>query len=169
MNLSKNLYTYFLILSFFMSCSTNKKMIHKESKIIGTYNDYFGDRIELNADSTFKFNYAFDLISSWSIGKWNVKSDTIYFETNLVMDTLTIRDLNNKIIRDSLVLSDDTKIDRIELIDNISSILSSGGQNRKKVPEKLFWKNNKLYRFDSIGRLDLRRVDGFWTNKKYNT
>ncbi|WCO03505.1 hypothetical protein [Psychroserpens ponticola] len=140
-----------------------------QDKYVGIYNDRFSESIELKSDSTFVHNYRFDLSSSWTTGKWEVSNDTIYFKSELVSDSLQVRDLNGNKIKDSLVLSADLKINRIELNEFIMSSLSSGGQNRVKPPNKLYWKRNKLYRINENGTLDLRKVKAFWTDKKYKT
>ena len=49
------------------------------------------------------------------------------------------------------------------------SSLSSGGQNRVKPPNKLYWKRKKLYRINENETLDLRKLKAFWTDKKYKT
>ncbi|WP_405211282.1 hypothetical protein [Dokdonia sp. Asnod2-E02] len=140
-----------------------------QKKYVGIYKDRFSESIELKSDSTFMHKWQFDLASSWTTGKWNVKNDTIYLKTELVMDTLQIRDSKNNVIGDSLVISSDRKIDRIEKNEFIVSFLSSGGQNRYEPPTKICWKRNKLYRINENGTLDRRRVKAFWTNKKYKT
>ncbi|WP_134204432.1 hypothetical protein [Algoriphagus zhangzhouensis] len=140
-----------------------------QNKYVGIYNDRFSESIELKSDSTFVHNYRFDLSSSWTTGKWKVSNDTIYLKTELVSDSLQVRDSNGNKIKDSLVLSADLKINRIELNEFIMSSLSSGGQNRVKPPSKLYWKRNKLYRINENGTLDLRKLIAFWTDKKYKT
>ncbi len=85
------------------------------------------------------------------------------------MDTLQIRNSENKVIRDSLVLSMDKNIDRIESNELILSLLSSGGQNKVKPPEKLYFKDEKLYLINKNGSLDTRKLKDFWTDKKYKT
>ena len=80
-----------LILILFISCSTRKELNYNQSKILGTYANNFGDAIEIRSDSTFMYKYEFDLISSWSIGKWKTDNDTIFFEIKSIMDTLRIR------------------------------------------------------------------------------
>jgi hypothetical protein len=150
--------------------NSNKSIIKSEqNEIVGIYRDRFTDRIELKADSTFIHKYSFDLSSSWTIGKWRFRNDTIYLNPKLIMDTLQIRNSANKIIKDSLVLSSDQKSNRIEFNEHILSQITSGGQNRTKPPKKLFWKKEKLYRVKSNGNLDLRRLKQFWTRKKYKT
>ena len=140
-----------------------------QDKYVGIYNDRFSESIELKSDSTFVHNYRFDLSSSWTTGKWKVSNDTVYFKSELVSDSLQVRDSNGNKIKDSLVLSADLKINRIELNEFIMSSLSSGGQNRVKPPNKLYCKRNKLYRINENGTLDLRKVKAFWTDKKYKT
>ena len=114
------------------------KLTFGQNKYAGIYNNRFSESIELNSDSTFIHKWGFDLASSWTIGKWNVKNDTIYLKVELVKDTLQIRDSENNVVRDSLVISSDQKIDRIEQNEFIISSLSSGGQNRYKPPTKIY-------------------------------
>ena len=140
-----------------------------QSKYVGIYKDQFSESIELKSDSTFVHNYRFDLASSWTTGKWKIKKDTIYLTTEFIMDTLNICNSENKIVRDSLVISSDKESNRIEKIEHLSYLLSSGGQNRLKPPNKIYWKRNKLYRIKENGSLDLRKVKAFWTDKKYKT
>tara|TARA_R110002033_G_scaffold170670_3_gene213770 strand:+ start:8068 stop:8523 length:456 start_codon:yes stop_codon:yes gene_type:complete len=140
-----------------------------QNNIVGNYYSRINGKIEFKADSTFIHKYSFDLSSSWTKGKWNVENDTIYLTTELVMDTLQIRNSENKILRDSLVVSIDQKIDRVEQNEYIISTLSSGGQNRVKPPKKVFRKRKKLYLINENGTLDLRKLKGFWTDKKYHT
>jgi hypothetical protein len=140
-----------------------------QDRYLGIYKDRFSESIELNSDSTFVHNYTFDLSSSWTTGKWKVSNDTIYLKSELVFDSLQIRDSNGNKIKDSLVLSADHKINRIEVNEFIMSSLSSGGQNRVKPPNKIYWKRKKLYRFNNDDTLDFRKVKAFWTDKKYGT
>ena len=85
------------------------------------------------------------------------------------MDTLQIRNSENKVVRDSLVLSSNQKSERIEQNEFIGSLISGGGQNRNKPPKRIYWKRNKLYRINENGTLDLRKVKAFSTDKKYRT
>ena len=140
-----------------------------QNKYVGIYNNQFLESIELKSDSSFTHKWRFDLVSSWTNGKWKIINDTIYFKTELVMDTIQIRNSENKVVRDSLVLSIDQKPNRIELDEFQISLISSGSQNHYKPPQKLYWKKNRLYRIKLNGTLDLRRIKGFWTNKKYKT
>lgn len=137
--------------------------------IEGMYSDRFGEKIELKSDSTFVHTYRFDLASSWTIGKWRTSNDTIYLVTQIVKDTLQIRDAEGRKVKDSLVISSDKKSSRIENGEYIIDLISSGGQNRVKPPEKLFRKRGRLYRFREGGSLDVRRLKAFWINKRYRT
>jgi hypothetical protein len=85
------------------------------------------------------------------------------------MDSLQIRDLNGVKIKDSLVLSNDHKSNRIGSIEFIILSISSGGQNIVKPPNKLFLKRNKLYRINQNGTLDLRKLKAFWSDNKFKT
>ena len=137
-----------------------------QDKYVGIYNDQFSENIELKTDSTFIHNYRFDLASSWTTGKWKVKKDTIFLITELVMDTLQVRNIENKVIRDSLVISADQKSNRIEKVEYLSYLLSSGGQNRIKLPEKMLWKRKKIYRITKEGKVEkIRMLNG----DKYKT
>ena len=140
-----------------------------QKSIVGNYYSRINGTIELKPDSTFLHKYRFDLSSSWTKGKWKTDNDTIYLTTELVMDTLQIRNSKNKVIRDSLVLSTDQKTNRIEQNEYIISTLSGGGQNRVEPPNKLFLKRKKLYFINENGTLDLRKLKGMWTDRKYHT
>lgn len=56
------------------------------------YHDYDGHKIEFREDSTFKYEYGFDLPHTWAIGKWHIKDDTIYlnFDETKVYDLLLL-------------------------------------------------------------------------------
>jgi len=67
-----------------------------------------------------------------------------------------------------LVHSTDRESNRIEKIEHLSYLLSSGGQNWVKPPNKLLWKKQKLYRITDDGKVEkTRKVIGY--NKKYKT
>ncbi len=144
-------------------------MCFGQDKIVGIYNDRFSESIELKADSTFIHNYRFDLSSSWTVGKWKFSNDTLYLKTELVLDTLNTITVENKITKDSLVLSSDLKSNRIDIQEYAINLISGGGQNRVKPPNKLYYKRKRLYRINENGTLDLRKLIAFWSNKKYKT
>ena len=140
-----------------------------QNDLCGIYNNRFGEKIELKSDSTFIHNYQFDLSSSWTSGKWKISNGTLYLKTKLVLDTLSTIKVENKIIKDSLVLSSDRKSNRIEIEEYAINSLSGAGQNRFKPPNKLFWKRKRLYLINENGTLDLRKIKAFWSDKKYKT
>jgi len=158
----KQLITFILSILF-------STLLFGQSEIIGKYQNHFGELIELKSDSTFHHKSSFDLSSSWTIGKWNFSNDTLYLKTELVMDTLSKITIENRIIKDSLVLSSDPKSNRIEINEYAINSISGGGQNRIKVPEKLFFKKEEIYLINENGELDKRKIEQFGTRKKYKT
>ena len=159
-----------------------------QNKLTGRYRDYFGNRIQLNSDSTFKYTWHFDMQSSWTKGIWRLKGDTIYFQMIPIYDTIS-KINSNQITTDSLVLSQDETPERIFLQtmtttsvninstektipkiyhDNLGALLSSGGQNKRYYLEKLIVKNGRLYQIIN-GKPHRKKVKGFWTNKKWPT
>jgi len=137
----------FSILSGVVACS------HK--KVVSVYFDYFSEKIELRADSTFSHTYRFDLASSWTDGTWSIQNDTIYLSTKLVLDTVRIPDTRSKILKDTLVLSQDKNVDRIGFNEYLLELISSGGQYRVKPTKKLFFSQEKLYRIKEDETLDM--------------
>lgn len=161
--------TLIVILLFIvtLSCSSYEVIESKNKLISGTYYNRFSEKIELKTDTTFIYTFSFDTASSWTLGKWHIENDTVYLETTLVMDTLQIRDSNNSILRDSLVLSIDQSVDRIESNDLLLSLLASGGQNKVKPPVKLYVQEEKLYHILEDGSIDTRKLKPLWSQKKY--
>lgn len=158
-----------------------------QKKITGNYRDYFGSRIFLYSDSTFKYTWHFDMQSSWTKGIWGIKEDTVYFKMLPVYDTILIKD-SHGISKDSLILSQDENPERIfaesahstsvnlqstELIpkiyvDNPSLLLSSGGQNKNLYIDKLIFKRGKLYCIVN-GKPYKKKEKGVWSKKKWPT
>jgi len=132
----------------------------------GTYADAFGSEIMLRADGTFKYIWHFDMSGSWTSGNWEIHGDTLKLNKISVYDTLTIEDQDKRFIKDSLVLSSDLTPNRCAEIDFIASTLSSGGQSRK-LPDTLYYiRKDKLIAIKN-GKLQTKKVKGFWTGKKY--
>ena len=130
----------------------------------GKYQDYFGHELTLNEDSTFKFDWRFDLIHDWSAGQWTVSGRTLKLEFNIIYDTLSRPD---KV--DSLVLSADEKSNRITGIEFAETGLQSGGQNRDRFQDLFTLRVNRLYLADKNGRPIKSRHRGIWTKKKWPT
>jgi hypothetical protein len=137
-----------------------------QDKIIGRYRDYFGSRIQLNTDNTFRYTWNFDMAASWTTGTWTLRNDTVFFEMIPIYDTLSRAD-SSGLIADTLFLSDDEIPQRITSMQSISTLLSSGGQNRNDCPDKLFFKRKRLYKIQN-GSLVVKKQKGFWTSKKWD-
>ena len=137
-----------------------------QHKVIGRYRDYFGNRIQLNADSTFKYTWNFDMAASWSKGIWVLKNDTVFFNMIPTYDTLSMVNSNN-ITLDTLILSDDEISERITPDQSASIALSSGGQNRTTYPDKLVFNKGLLYKIQN-GASVIKKQKGFWSSKKWS-
>jgi hypothetical protein len=144
-----------IVLTFIYSGASGQVLTAK-------YRDYHGHRLQLNSDSTFRFDWRFDLIHSWATGKWSTSGRTINFQFKNVVDTLSRA---NK--PDSLVLSLDEKSNRINDQEFLSTLLVSGGQQSEQFPNKLFKKGKRLFIIDKEGRLDRKRHRGIWPQKRW--
>ena len=136
-----------------------------QDKIVGRYRDYFGSHIQLNADNTFKYTWHFDMSGGWTKGTWAFKNDTVYFHMLPTYDTLSYIRATGLTV-DSLILSTDEIPERFKLEQYTQMGLSSGGQNRIPYPEKLFYKNGKLYGIKDK-KLIKKKQKEFWTGKKF--
>ena len=142
------------------------KVVGQES-VVGEYYNYFGSNLKINADSTFKYTWRFDLASSWTKGKWKVKNDTIFLEVIPVYDTLKYYSGGGKVLRDSLLLSLDEKSESITSEQFAMYSLTGGGQDKESIPKKLYYRNGRLFGIKENGDLRRKRVKGFMTNRKY--
>ncbi|AVR47097.1 hypothetical protein C7S20_18605 [Christiangramia fulva] len=142
-------------------------MTFGQKKISGKYSNKFGEEIELKMDSTFVYNWKFDLASSWSKGKWSLKNDTIFLKVIPIMDTTKIVEKNK--YSDSLILSSDQKASVIEKDELITNALSSSGQNRQNPPTKLIIKNERLFRLTENNKIDSKKHKHPSSSKKYQT
>jgi hypothetical protein len=159
----------YLILPAILLFSSTLIAQHKENGLVGPYHDYFGSDIEINADSTFKYTWAFDLASSWSKGTWTVTNDTVYFKTIPIYDTLRYKDSAGRLV-DSLILSIQKKPKLLtDPVDAAMDLLSGGGQNRSPCPGRLFYADGKLFGINKDGQIITQQVRGFGINKKYDT
>jgi len=152
--------------------------IFAQGKLEGRYRDYFGSRIELNSNNTFRYRHNFDMMSSWTKGIWTLKGDTVYFRMIPTYDTLGI--LNETgILFDSLIFSIDETPERVmqtppppgspQLSGGQITFapLYTGGQNRLSYPDKLLFRKGRLYKIED-GKLITRKQRGFWTDKKWD-
>ena len=137
-----------------------------KDKIVGNYIDYFGHRIQLNADNTFKYSWHIDMSSSWTKGTWTLVGDTVYFDMVPTYDTLSRTDANGN-ISDKLILSTDETPERFSQTQFDSLLLSSESQGIKYYPRKLFFRKERLYEIQN-GKLVTKKQKGFWTSKKFD-
>ncbi|GEO12151.1 hypothetical protein [Segetibacter aerophilus] len=122
-----------------------------QSKVVGHYWNHFFSEIQLNADSTFEYNWHLDLHGSWTKGTWRSRGDTIYFHVVPIYDTLSIIK-NNGMSADSIILSKYSNPRRITPQQLTEVTLQSIEQNRIVLSEKMVFKENKLYEIKD-GRL----------------
>jgi hypothetical protein len=152
-----------LLTTFLLSLSFS---LFAQKNIIGRYRDYFGSRIELNSDSTFKSTWRFDLTYSWTKGTWSLRNDTVYFHMIPTYDTI-IYNNNDGTSTNKLILSVDETPERMTAEQHAAMGLSSGGQFTNSQLGKLFFKKGRLYKIHN-GRLIVKRQKGFWgTDKKW--
>lgn len=152
-----------LTIAFFLTLSFDS---FTQDKIVGRYRDYFGSRIQLNADNTFEYTWNFDMSASWTKGTWTLMGDTVYFYMVPTYDTLTLVPGNN-MTGDSLILSTDEISERFTQEQYAAKLLSSGGQNRMDYPKKLLFKKGRLYKIQN-GRLITKKQRGLWSTKKWD-
>jgi hypothetical protein len=152
-----------LTIIFLLSLSLS---LTAQDRIIGRYRDYFGSRILLNSDNSFKYTWNFDMSASWTKGTWTLTGDTVYFHMVPTFDTLSQTN-SNGIPSDTLILSTDEIPERFTQTQFSAMLLSSGGQNRMTYPDKLLFKKGRLYKIQN-GKLVVKKQKGFWTGKKWD-
>jgi hypothetical protein len=135
-----------------------------QGKIAGRYRNYFGSRIQLNSDSTFKYTWHFDLSGSWTKGTWSLNNDTVNFHMLPTYDTVSYKN-NDGTSTDKIILSVDETSERMTSEQYAGMGLSSGGQNIQPYPDKLFFKRQELFEIRN-GKL-AKKIKGFWTKKKW--
>lgn len=135
-----------------------------QKTFVGQYHDAFGSKIELNSDSTFKFTFNFCLTSSWTKGILTINNNTLYLKMVPIYDTLKYTGQHGKLL-DSLVLSVDENPGQVTLEE--TAVVSSGGQNIMPYPDKLFYKNHRLYKIADSGKLIKKKVKGFGYTRKH--
>lgn len=128
----------------------------------GKYQDYFGHTLTLNKDSTFRFDWRFDLIHDWAIGRWRISGKIIDLEFIDVNDTLS---RPNK--PDSLVLSVDERSSKIHETELGQASLISGGQHKDRFNDKFYKRGNRLFLAKNNGRPIKSKLRGIWPQKKW--
>jgi hypothetical protein len=136
--------------------------LYAQDKIIGSYRDNSGYKIDIHSNGTFKYNWSFDMMATWAQGTWRINNDTIYFKVIPIYDTVKFS-YNKNNLTDSLILSHDDKSEQTTFRD--PNILQAGYQDIMIVPEKLFYKKEKLYKIQN-GKLVKKKFRGFGTSKK---
>lgn len=134
-----------------------------QSKYAGEYYNKFSSNLKLNPDSTFEHTWRFDLSSSWTAGTWKVSNDTIYLNIMPVYDTVLVK--NGDSMVDSLVLSLDGKSELIPIEESVIGVITSGGQNRYPIPDKLYYSRKRLIEVDEDGRLKKKKEKNIWGKK----
>ena len=149
-------------------------LLRGQNNVSGAYRNYFGSKLILNSDSTYKYTYAFDLFSSWSTGKWILTKDTILLTNIVVFDTITthcVYENGEKKFYDKkpeLIISLDEKPEAISDLDARLSTICGGAQNKYPQPMKLFYENNKLYEIRTNGKLKRKKMKGFMSREKFD-
>ena len=152
-----------LMITILLSISLS---LFAQKNLVGHYRDYFGSSIQLNLDNTFKYTWNFDLSASWTKGTWTLVGDTVYFKMVPTHDTLSQTNANRSTY-DTLILSVDETPERFTQTQFISTLLSSGGQNRMNYPDKLLFRKGRLYNIQN-GKLVKKKQRSYWTNKKWD-
>jgi hypothetical protein len=132
--------------------------------LTGKYNAYYGHSLQLKDDSTFRYEWHFDLASSWAIGQWTVSNKTVQLNFKDIYDTLTRKDKS-----DSLVLSADERSNKIENVEFLSYQISGGRQAQNPITNRLAIRGKRLYLMDKDGRVLKTKTSGIWTKKKRPT
>ncbi|WP_268122327.1 hypothetical protein [Roseivirga pacifica] len=133
-------------------------------RIDGKYKDNFGHTLEIKSDSTFKFEWKFDLTYTWVKGEWTKEKDLLYLNNIAVYDTL-VRPGQP----DSLVLSIDPISSKINNEEFIESLLTSGGQKNNGLPKILKQEDERLYLVDENNRVLKQKRRGILSDRKKRT
>lgn len=131
------------------------------------YSNHFGSKIEFYPDSSFRYQWRYNLSSSWSKGKWKVYKDTVFLAVVPVYDTLRSRNTSGVVI-DSLIVSPDEKSEQITQQEAASFSILLGGQNWTSCPDRLYYKDQKLFNIWK-GQIVKRRERGTLRKNKYYT
>jgi hypothetical protein len=132
------------------------------------YSDGHGSKIEFRSDSTFLHTYRFDMISSWSSGKWSVKNDTVFLTMIPVYDTVKVFNKNGAFTHYDKAKAD-SPIPKMQVRhDGVATASTGKWQNYLPTPPKLYLKNGRLYNVDEKGNPIQKKVFNEATgNKQY--
>lgn len=138
---------------YFLIIILSVQYFNAQEKIFGEYKNEFGEKVILNSDHTFEYFWNFDLASSWNIGTWKIEGGKyIYLKLNEIKDTLKSE---NKV---EIVLSSDKISNEINNNEYALNVISGGGQSRNLPPKKLFFKDDKLFTFSKIGKIQNKKI-----------
>jgi len=132
-----------LIYIIFFIISTS--VFYGQEKIIEVYKNAFGETIRLENDSIFFHSFEIGGISNTMVGKWKILNDTLYLKT--VLDLNKLRESHSSNInkkKKEALIPDSKQIS--EQPENISK--------KNGTPEKLFFKDGKLYLIMENGKID---------------
>ena len=135
------------MIAFLLTLSNN---LLAQSKIAGHYRNHFFSDIQLKSDGTFEYNWYHHFYGSWTKGTWWSRGDTVYFHVVPMYDTLSI--IENGKSADSLILSKYSNPRRVTPQQLTEVTIQSIEQNRIVLPDKMVFKENKLYEIKD-GRL----------------
>lgn len=130
----------------------------------GRYTGGFAGDIRLYSDSTFLYQWRFDLMYSWSRGTWTATKDTVWLNILPVYDTLTLNVHNGGPVKDSLLLSNDTLAERITGLVLYAGNTSAQGSHLP--PPRLICLKDRLYLPDAKGKPD-KKAHYKFGNRKY--
>jgi hypothetical protein len=148
-----NMKRIFLILTLlFSTCYIS----FSQKSLPGKY-CYWAYCLTLNNDSTFNYEYHFDLMTDLAKGKFHFINDTIFFK----YDTITVYDTTGYSILGN------NKIYDVKLIKTVSltPIKSAGFESGPK-PTKLYFKKDRLYYLDSTNKLIRKKEYDPFTRKR---
>ena len=123
--------------------------MNQQINIVGKYKDHFGSQIVLNSDSTFHWSYLMDGVYFWAKGNWELNYDTLYLNPIPIYDTLRISGFKDTLVKAF------NEIPRLRIEDYFDSLIWANDFlcPQQDVERKLYYKDNKLIKFDKEGNL----------------
>jgi hypothetical protein len=147
------LLTILLLTTIFISASGQR--------LTGKYNAYYGHSLELKDDSTFAYEWRFDMTRKWAVGKWRYSNRIVQLNFTTIYDTL-IRDGQP----DSIVLSSDPISSKVSQNQFAIVLIGAGGQDNSRIADRLALRRKRLYQMDKSGKLLTDKKPGIWSKKK---
>jgi hypothetical protein len=142
----------------------------------GLYADYFGRKIELRNNHTFFMHWDNHKNSSkyknWTFGRWSMEEDTIYFTQELIFDSVQVDDETLGYHIKKVRLSADTIRDQLYYKSfnlYFKEIPRGNTQGKLELPEKLLFRNNRLFRIQDNNTLEDKQRTHTLTGIQYYT